>query len=115
VTAVGTARIRIVPAVAIRVAAMIVCGAGIVGMIIGSIADSNAVAVTFGLIAAAAALCLIAISAVAPPRQSHAINEADAEALEHAIQALVAGGADEDAVRRLVRKALDVGQARNLD
>jgi hypothetical protein len=115
VTAVGTARIRIVPAAAIRVTAMIVCGAGIVGMIIGSIADSNAVAVTFGLITAAAALCLIAISAVAPPKHSRAINEADAEALENAIQGLVAAGADEDTVRRLVRKALDVGQARNFD
>jgi hypothetical protein len=115
VTVVGTARLRIVPAVAIRVAAMTVCGAGIVGMIIGSIADSNAVAVTFGLITAAAALCLIAISAVAPPRRSHAISEVDAESLEQAIQALVAGGADEEAVRRLVRKALDVGRARNLD
>jgi hypothetical protein len=115
VIAVGTARLRTVPAVTIRVAAMTVCGAGIVGMIIGSIADSNAVAVTFGLITAAAALCLIAISAVAPPRRSHAISEDDAEALEREIQGLIASGADEDAVRRLVRKALEVGQSRNLE
>jgi hypothetical protein len=110
---VGTARLRIVPAAAVRVATIVISGAGIVGMIIGSIADNNGVAITFGLLTAAAVLCLITTSAVAPPRRAHSISETDAEALEAAIQALVADGADEDAIRRLVRMALDAGRARN--
>ena len=81
-TAVGTARLRIVPASAVRVVTITVSGAGIVGMIVGSIADNNGVAVTFGLITAAAVLCLITTSAVAPPRRSQAISEAAAQALE---------------------------------
>ena len=111
-TAVGTARLRIVPASLVRVVTIIVSAAGIVGMIVGSIADNNGVAITFGLITAAAVLCLITTSAVAPPRRSQAISEADAQALEAEIQALVAGGADEAATRRLVRTALEIGQSR---
>jgi hypothetical protein len=112
VTAVGTARLRIVPASAIRAVTITVSGLGIVGMIVGSVADNNGVAITFGLITAAAVLCLITTSAVAPPARSHAISETDAQALEAEIQALVADGADEDATRHLVRTALDIGQSR---
>ena len=82
-TAVGTARLRIVPASAVRVVTITVSATGIIGMIVGSIADNNGVAITFGLITAAAVLCLITTSAVAPPRRPQAISEADAQALEH--------------------------------
>ena len=112
-TFVGTARLRTVPAAAVRAATIAVSGAGIVGMIIGSIADNNGVAITFGLLTAAAVLCLITTSAVAPPRRARAISESDAEGLETAIQALVADGADEDAIRQLVRKAIDASRARD--
>jgi len=112
VTAVGTARLRIVPASAVRVVTITVSAAGIIGMIVGSIADNNGVAITFGLITAAAVLCLITTSAVAPPRRSAAVSEADAQALESEIQALVAGGADEATVRHPVRTALAIGQSR---
>jgi hypothetical protein len=112
VTAVGTARLRIVPVTAVRAVTITVSGAGIVGMIIGSIADNNGVAITFGLITAAAVLCLITTSAVAPPRRSHTISESDAQVLEAEIQALVAAGADETATRNLVRAALDIGERR---
>ena len=111
----GTARLRIVPVAAVRAATIAVSGAGIVGMIIGSIADNNGVAITFGLLTAAAMLCLITTSAVAPPRRAHTISESDAESLEAAIQALIADGADEDATRQLVRRALDAGRSRDPD
>ena len=41
--------------------------AGIAGMIVGSIADNNGVAITFGLITAVAAVGLILVTAVAGP------------------------------------------------
>jgi len=113
VTFVGTARLRTVPAAAVRAATIAVSGLGIVVMIIGSIADNNGIAITFGLLTAAAVLCLITTSAVAPPRRARAISESDAEGLETAIQALVADGADEDAIRQLVRKAIDASRARD--
>ena len=40
---------------------------GIAGMIVGSIADNNGVAITFGLLTAAAAVGLILVTASAPP------------------------------------------------
>jgi hypothetical protein len=52
---------------AIRRVVIIVCGLGIAGMIIGSIADNNGTAITFGLISAAAAVCLIAATAATGP------------------------------------------------
>ena len=111
-TAVGTARLRTVPVSAVRAITITVSGAGIVGMIAGSIADNNGVAITFGLITAAAVLCLITTSAVAPSVRRQPISEGDAEALEGEIQALIANGADETATRHLVRTALDIGRSR---
>ena len=114
-TAVGTARLRTVPVSAVRVVTIAVSAAGIVGMIVGSIADNNGVAITFGLITAAAVLCLITTSAVAPPGRRQTISDTDAEALEAEIEALIANGADETAIRHLVRMALDIGRSRTRD
>jgi hypothetical protein len=78
-----------------------VCVVGIGGMIAGSVADDNGLALTFGLSAAVAVLCLIVATAVA--------GEADAETagaeVEAVVAELVADGADEDRVRALVRLA----------
>lgn len=80
--------------------------AGIVGMIIGSIAERNGVAITFGLITAAAAVGLILVTAV-----SNAASEQESpEELEGKIAALVTSGADETAVRELVRDAVRLGR-----
>ena len=82
---------------------------GIAGMIVGSIADNNGTAITFGLITAVAVLCLILVTAVtneaAAPTQP-----ATGEALEGRIQALVDAGADETEVRGLVQDAIDFGR-----
>ena len=51
----------------IRRLVIVVFVAGIAGMIVGSIADNNGVAITFGLITAAAAVGLILVTAVAGP------------------------------------------------
>jgi hypothetical protein len=92
---------------------------GIPGMIVSSINDHTGAAVTFGLISAGAVLMLIAATAVVtgriPPDATGPLRTADAEGegaeLEAGIQALVTAGADEAAVRDLVRQAVRLGRA----
>ncbi|MDQ1375534.1 MAG: hypothetical protein QOJ09_2872 [Actinomycetota bacterium] len=86
---------------AVRVAVIVVCVAGIAGMIVSSIADKTGAALTFGVIIAVAVLVLIAVTASGP----QPVSEDDAARLEASIQQLVAAGADEAAVRDLVRQA----------
>jgi hypothetical protein len=91
---------------------------GIAGMIAGSIADNNGTAITFGLVTAVAALGLVLVTSVSPPgslSKSGAappspVDEALAADLEQRIEALVATGADEDAVRKLVGRAVEMGR-----
>lgn len=90
---------------------LVICVAGIGGMIATSIADSNGGAVTFGLITATAVLGLILVTSVAGPGAFRAdasrMDDATAAELEARIRRLVEAGADEDEVRRLVGAALD--------
>ena len=97
--------------------------AGIAGMILASLKDSNGGAVTAGLVTAVAALGLILITSVVPPAAlakpvEDEVGAAGARAtvdqeiaadVEARIAELVAAGADEDQVRRLVRRAIDLG------
>jgi hypothetical protein len=91
-----------------------VCAAGIAGTLAASIADNNDVALTFGLITAAAVLCLLVASAVSPPGTAAggraAFDERQAARVEHLVEQLVADGAHEDAVRRLVGEAVRLGR-----
>jgi hypothetical protein len=90
------------------VAVFVVGVAGIIGL---SIAEENDGALAFGLLTAVAAVVLIAVTAVTTPRRA-ADPEALAARLEDRIQALVAAGADEAEVRRLVRDAVALGRTR---
>jgi hypothetical protein len=91
---------------------------GIAGMIAGSIADNNGVAITFGLITAVAALALVLVTSVTPPAAlakpgavtSGPVDEHLAADLESRIEALVADGADETSVRKLVGRAVELGR-----
>jgi hypothetical protein len=112
---------------------------GIAGMIVGSIADDNGVAVTFGLLTAAAAVGLILVTASAPPgafakggpsgrtkpagstdrstdgsTDGGQTDPVDAEqagqAIEEQVARLVAAGAEEHEVRELVRRAVLFGR-----
>ena len=90
---------------------------GIAGMIVGSIADNNGTAITFGLLTAVAALGLVLVTSVAPPGSlakdgaaAGHVDESLAADLEARIEALVADGADEEAVRRLVGRAVEMGR-----
>ena len=102
---------RLSPRIVRRVV-LVVFVLGIVGMIIGSIADSNGAAITLGLVTAIAALALVLVTSVSPPDAlagggtGRQVDERLAADLESRIEALVADGADEEAVRRLVGRAV---------
>jgi type IV secretory pathway TrbL component len=107
---------------AIRITVIAVCAGGIIGMIVTSATNHNGAAVTFGLVTAVAVLCQMTATTVfnevtgAPgaPVTSHGAAppppDGDAEEVERRIAALVDGGADEQAVRDLVRQAVRLGR-----
>ena len=91
---------------------------GIPGMIVSSVNDRTGAAVTFGLVTVGAVLALLAATAVVtgriPPEAgapvTPAATEREGAELEAGIQDLVTAGADETAVRDLVRKAVRLGR-----
>jgi hypothetical protein len=84
---------------------------GIAGMIVASIADNNIGAVlTAGIISAVAAVVLLAVSTVTAQQRLAEFDDADAEIVEHGIRRLADAGADESAVRDLVRRAIGLGR-----
>ena len=118
---------------AIRRLVVLVFVSGIAGMIVGSIADNNGVAITFGLLTAAAAVGLILVTAVAGPggfapraaTQSldatpttsgvpgaEVDDERAGAAIEDQVAKLVAAGVDEADVRELVRRSVAFGRHR---
>lgn len=94
----------------VRRLVLVVFVGGIAGMIVGSIADNNGTAITFGLVTAVAAVCLILVTSVTTRDGSVAFDEARAQAMEAQIRTLVAEGADEAQVRELVRDAVQLGR-----
>ncbi len=108
----------------VRGVVIVVCAIGVVGMIVASIADVTGAVATFGLITATAVISLMVVAAVAgpaafdrrpapgPSEDAEADREVVAARLEERIQALVATGADERAVRELVRDAVRLGSSR---
>jgi hypothetical protein len=83
-----------------------VCVAGIGGMIAGSIADNNGVALTAGVVTAIAVLCLMVATAV-----TGGATVGSGEHVEELAGDLVADGANETAVRELVREAVKFGRS----
>ncbi len=98
---------------------IVACIGGIAGMIVASATDHNGAAITFGLVTAVAVLCQMVATTVlneatgapgAPLYDAPPTAEAEAAELERRIGALVAAGADESAVRDLVRHAVRLGR-----
>ena len=87
-----------------------VCVAGIAGMIATSIADAPGGALTFGLLTAAAAVGMILVTAVTTGGSARGDDELAAE-LEERVEALVAAGAEETAVRDVVSRAIRLGRS----
>jgi len=106
---------------AIRVTVVAVCVAGVAGMIVASATHHNGAAITFGLMTAVAVLCQMVATTVlneargapgAPlgPAAAPTPVESAAAQVEEAVEALVIAGADEAAVRDLVRRAVRLGR-----
>ena len=101
----------------IRRIVIVVFVIGIGGMIAGSIMDNNGFAITFGLITAVAALALVLVTQLAPPGSlgkagttTTDVDERLAADLESRIETLVAAGADEAEIRKLVGRAVELGR-----
>jgi hypothetical protein len=69
------------------------------------------VVTTIGLITSLAAIVLLTASTVANRQRIDAFNDALAEQVEGQIGTLVASGAKEDTVRKLVRDAINLGRS----
>ncbi len=99
----------------LRWAVIAICVVGIAGMIIGSVADNNnGVVVTFGLITAVSIIVLMAVAATARSAENRRgeVDESLAAEVEDRVQAVVAAGADEAAIRDLVGRAVQLGRSR---
>ncbi|MGI9023536.1 MAG: hypothetical protein ACR2HV_09970 [Acidimicrobiales bacterium] len=102
---------------AVRWVVLAVCAAGIAGMIGTSVVGDNALTLTFGLVTAAAVVCLIVATAVAAGGSGDGgpgdADEMGGQQLEGQVATLVDSGADEAAVRELVRKAVALGRSQS--
>ena len=84
--------------------------AGIAGIIITTINGNNAgVILTIGLVIVLAAVALLTATSVGATRRIEVFDEAAAEKVERLVMGLVADGADETAVRALVRETRRLG------
>ena len=84
--------------------------AGIAGLIVATINGNNAgVVLSIGLVIVVAAVALLTATSVGAGQRIEVFDEAAAEKLERMVTALVADGADEAAVRALVRETRRLG------
>ena len=90
----------------VRRLVMVVCVAGIGGMIAGSIADNNGAALTAGVVTAVAVLCLMVATAV-----TGGATVGSGERVEELAEDLVADGANETSVRELIRESVKLGRS----
>ena len=96
----------------IRITCAITFAAGIAGMIISSVDGNNVGRVTtIGVLSAIGAIVLLATSSVASRQRIDAFDDAAAEQLEQHIESLVAEGADETTLRKLVRESARLGRS----
>jgi Na+-transporting methylmalonyl-CoA/oxaloacetate decarboxylase gamma subunit len=91
----------------VRRIVVVVCLGAIAGMIATSIADSTGAAITFGLVAAVAVVCLILVTATAGPAAfaGRVVDDEATADVERRVRALTATGVDEPELRALVRAA----------
>jgi dipeptide/tripeptide permease len=103
------------PLSAVRYLVIGLCAVGIVGMIVASVAgNNNGWVITFGLVAVVSIVVLMAFSAASrnTPAPASGVDESVAERVEQQIRSLVETGADETAVRDLVRDAVRLGRGK---
>jgi hypothetical protein len=96
-----------------RLLAAVVWVAGIAGMIVSSVnGNNNGWVITCGIATAVASIVLLSVSAATNRERLDVFEEADAERLEDRIAVVVQSGADEEAVRSLVRDSMRLGRRR---
>jgi hypothetical protein len=104
----------------LRIVVIVVCVTAIAGMVAGSVANNDGLAITSGLVAGVAVVVLMAATFGARDAGTSAVygqidspvDEERAAALEAQIQALVDRGTDETALRALVGEAVRLGRGR---
>jgi hypothetical protein len=96
----------------LRIVVVVVCVAAIGGMIAGSVANNDGLAITSGLVAGVAVVVLMAATLGAREGGAGPVNEQRAAVVEAQIQALVERGTDETALRTLVGEAVRLGRGR---
>jgi hypothetical protein len=90
--------------------------AGIAGIIVATVNGNNAgVVLSIGLVIVLAAIALLTVSAVGANRRIEVFDDAAGEKLERLVTTLVADGADEAAVRAVVREARRLGVVASRD
>jgi hypothetical protein len=97
----------------LRGVVMVICVAGIAGMIVGTLAtdNNNGVVVTFGMITAVSVLALMAATSAVMRMGGGTVDETVAAAVEARVQRLVDAGAPETDVRALVGDAVRLGRS----
>lgn len=96
----------------IRVLCALIFVAGIGGIIATSIiSNNNGGILAIGLVTSIAAVVLLTASTIATNKHIDAFDEVAAEQLERQVAALVASGADEDALREAIRAAIELGRS----
>ena len=96
---------------AIRIACAVVFVCGIAGIIVSSVNGNNeGWVISIGLTTTLAAIALIIASTVAVRQRIHVFDDVAAEQLEARIAQLIAAGADETALRDVVRQAIELGR-----
>jgi hypothetical protein len=91
----------------LRRGVLAICVGGIIGMIVGSVRDNNmGIVMTSGIIAAIAMIIQIAVTATVRRMEPQPVpDELQAAEVEARINELVKAGAEERAVRSLVKAA----------
>ncbi|MEO7836016.1 MAG: hypothetical protein ABIS21_00055 [Acidimicrobiales bacterium] len=90
-----------------------ICGGGIAGMIVSSVAANTGAALTFGLLTAAAVLCAMVATAVTAGARVGGplvVDETQAAKVEQLVRQVVDQGAEEAQVRALVSESVRLGQ-----
>lgn len=96
----------------IRVLCAVIFVAGIAGIIVTSIvSNNNGGIISIGLVTSIAAVVLLTASTIATNKRIDAFDDVAAEQLEQQVAALIATGANEDALREAIRAAIDLGRS----
>jgi hypothetical protein len=95
----------------LRALVLVLCACGIAGMIVSSVrGNNNGWVITFGFVTLLPAVSLLVTNIVLNAERGLGVDESLAERVEAQVDRLRAGGADEEALRSLVRDAVRLGR-----